>query len=355
MLLIQSETFKKVAKQKWTLRRILFIILYGLMTYVFVRLLNDVISETKFWLRPFQTNLAEIAGCVLISFIFEFVTNSFLQQLADDNKNQPGPSASLKQFLSLAVYLELVVVSFVFPLAQWTDDGLQWYDVIILSFTIVSFWLFYFSVKQGQQYIHTTHEQALQLERINKDKLENELQLLKAQFHPHFLFNALNTLYFQIDEQNANARFTLEKLADLLRYQLYDQDAKVPLERELTHLKNFIDLQQQRANSQLDLVINWPSSTHEAQLYPLLLLPLVENAFKYVGGSYKIKIDITLENGQLKYQVTNSIPAIAQQHNKGGIGLTNLQKRLNLLYPGKHRFQHHKTDSLFHAELSIEL
>ncbi|MCG7859398.1 histidine kinase, partial [Flavihumibacter sediminis] len=121
--------------------------------------------------------------------------------------------------------------------------------------------------------IHTTYEQALQLERINKDKLENELQLLKAQFHPHFLFNALNTLYFQIEEQNTSARFTLEKLSDLLRYQLYDQDAKVPLERELAHLKNFIDLQQQRANSQLDLVINWPSSTHQAQLYPLLLLP----------------------------------------------------------------------------------
>ncbi len=355
MLIIQLETVKKVARQGWPPRRILFIVLYGILTYGVVRLLNDVISETRIWLRPIETNAAEITGCLIISFIFEFVTTCFLQQLSTDSKNQTAPSASLTHFLSLALYLEIVVICFIFPLAQWTDDGLQWYDVIILSFTTVSFWLFYFSVKQAQEYIKTTHEQAIQLERISKDKLENELQFLKAQFHPHFLFNALNTLYFQIDEQNSNARFTLEKLSDLLRYQLYDQDAKVPLEREIDHLKNFINLQQLRVNKELELVLQWPPSPTDATIYPLLILPLVENAFKYVGGSYFISISITLENGLLICKVSNSIPPIAKQHNKGGIGLTNLQKRLHLLYPDKHRFQFQKTDTMYLAELSIQL
>ena len=332
----------------------MFIIIYGLLCYTTVRLLNDVISETRFWLRPIQTNLAEIAGVVIISFIFEFITNCFIIRVNSGPEKQPGAGSALRQYLSLAIYLEIIVVCFIFPLAEFTDDGLQWYDVIILSFTPVSFWLFYFGVKQGQQHLHTTYRQRLLLEQINKDRLENELQYLRAQFHPHFLFNALNTLYFQIDESNSSARYTLEKLSDLLRYQLYDQDTRVRLEQELNHLNNFIELQKLRVSDQLKLELSWPDHQQQLLIYPLLILPLVENAFKYVGGPQPfIRISIRYENNCLSIEVINSIPEMAGSHNKGGIGLTNLQKRLNLLYPDKHKFQTEKTNAHYKAGLKV--
>ncbi|WP_290793771.1 sensor histidine kinase [Flavihumibacter sp. UBA7668] len=355
MMLIQLSAFKKAANRPWSGRRIGFILFYALLSYAIVRLLNDVISNTRFWIRPIETNLAEITGCLLISFIFEWVVASFLLQMEKENRGIPNPTASIRQFLSLTIYLELVVILFIFPLAEFTDDGLQWYDVVILSFAPVSMWLFYFSVKQSQWFIHKSYEQNMLLEKINKDRLENELQYLRAQFHPHFLFNALNTIYFQIDESNYDARFTIEKLSELLRYQLYDQDNKVALDQEFRHLSNFIELQKQRSSEELKLDFQFPENTNGQQIYPLLLLPLVENAFKYVGGNPFIKMKISLENELLNLNIQNAIPPIAHLHNKGGIGLTNLKKRLQLLYPEKHQLTIEKEDETFSAHLKIEL
>lgn len=355
MMLIQLSTFKKAANRPWSGRRIGFILFYALLSYAIIRLLNDVISNTRFWIRPIETNLAEITGCLLISFIFEWMVASFLFQMETENRSLPNPTTSLRQFLSLAVYLELVVILFIFPLAEFTDDGLQWYDVVILSFAPVSMWLFYFSVKQSQSLIRKSYEQTLLLEKINKDRLENELQYLRAQFHPHFLFNALNTIYFQIDESNTDARFTIEKLSELLRYQLYDQDNKVGLEQEFSHLKNFIALQKQRSSEELKLDFQFPAKTNGQQIYPLLLLPLVENAFKYVGGDPFITMYIILKNEQLDFHIQNAIPSIAHMHSSGGIGLSNLKKRLQLLYPEKHQLSIDKAAETFSAHLKIQL
>lgn len=355
MVRIQPSALKAAVRLPWTARRIGFILFYGFFGYTVIRLLNDVISETRFWLRPIETNLTEIIGCLLINFVFEWVINSFLFQLQQENKNLLNPSASLRQFLSLAVYLEIVVIVFIFPLAALTDDGLQWYDVVILSFAPVSLWLFYFSVQQSQFLQRKSYEQLLLLEKINKDKLETELQYLKAQFHPHFLFNALNTIYFQVDEANEEARFTIEKLSELLRYQLYDQENTVPLEQEFKHLQNFIELQKTRTSEQLTIAIQWPTAIYTQRIFPLLLLPLVENAFKYLGGDLIITLEASLKENTLNFTISNSIPVIAHQHKNGGIGLVNLQKRLTLLYPNKHLLSLEKGPKSYIAHLQIDL
>ncbi|WP_290711733.1 sensor histidine kinase [Flavihumibacter sp. CACIAM 22H1] len=355
MIQIQPTSFRKASRLPWTGRRILFILSYGLLTYTIVRLLNDVISDTRFWKRPLSTNLIEITGCLLISFIFEWLVTGFSIQVEEENKEMQNPGSSLKQFLSLAVYLEIIVICFIFPLAAFTDDGLQAYDVVILGFAPVSMWLFYYSVRQGQSLIRYTYEQKLALEKITKDRLENELQYLRAQFHPHFLFNALNTIYFQVEESNTEARYTIEKLAELLRYQLYDQDNKVKLDQELRHLSNFIELQKQRSSERLKLDLHFPDTINNQFIYPLLLLPLVENAFKYVGGDPFIKIDINLVQNQLNCRISNAIPPIAHQHKAGGIGLENLRKRLALLYPGKHQLLIEKSIHIFTADLQLIL
>lgn len=354
--MISIEHFKQALKLPWTARRVFFVVSFGLLVYVFVRLLNDVITGTKFWLRAIETNAAEVIGCALISFVFEWVVNSFL--LAAEKEDYSGSGKPWKPFLFLVAILQLVVVLFIFPLAEFTDDGLQWYDVIILSFVPQSAWLIYFFMRLSQLQSRKMHEKQLLVEQVSKDKLAAELEYLKAQFHPHFLFNALNTVYFQIQEDNVAARQTIEQLAALLRYQLYDQEDRVPLQEEFNHLDNYISLQRQRSSEALRLDVSWPkvaAAANGATIYPLLLLPLVENAFKFTGGDQWIRIRSELQQHQLRVQVENSIPSIAHHREKGGIGLVNLRKRLDLLYPGRYSLNLEKSDHSYSANLQIDL
>jgi Putative regulator of cell autolysis len=116
-------------------------------------------------------------------------------------------------------------------------------------------------------------------------QVETELKFLKAQFHPHFLFNALNTIYFQIDEKNETPRRTIEQLSDLLRYQLYDVNQAVTIEQEINFLLTYINLQKVRMKESLKLDVNFNPELKNQKIHSLLLFPLVENALKYVGES----------------------------------------------------------------------
>jgi len=199
----------------------------------------------------------------------------------------------------------------------------------------------------------------IQLEKITNDKLQTELKFLKAQYHPHFLFNALNTIYFQMDENVAEAKKSVEKFSVLLRYQLYDQQQTVPVSQEVRYLRNFIELQEIRSSDKLQLSVRFDEKLNGQQVYPLLMLPLVENAFKYVGGDYWIRIEALIDKDELQFSVANAIPGKipipVSDQKAGGIGLDNLRRRLQLLYPDKHRLQIEKKENEFHADMAIKL
>jgi LytS/YehU family sensor histidine kinase len=131
----------------------------------------------------------------------------------------------------------------------------------------------------------------------------------------------------------------------------------VPISRELHYLQNFIDLQQVRSSDKLKLQVNFDSSLNGEQVYPLLFLPLVENAFKYTGGDYRITIEASKENDRLRFAVANSTPTWINEKtdtSRTGIGLENLKRRLELLYPGKHTFTTSKKDDTFFAEIQLQ-
>ena len=196
--------------------------------------------------------------------------------------------------------------------------------------------------------------QRLQLEKIKNDQLQTELKFLKAQYHPHFLFNVLNTVYFQIDENNEAPRHTLEQLSDLLRYQLYNDGEKVQVRVEVEYLKQYISLCKLRATKRLQLQVHEMEA--QVEIYPLLFVPLVENAFKYVGGNYFIAMDMCLKEGKLCFSIENSIPEpLVHQKGKHGIGIENLRRRLELLYPERHTLDINRGDTLFRVKLVIEL
>lgn len=191
-------------------------------------------------------------------------------------------------------------------------------------------------------------DRILQLRNVQKDLVQTkaDLQLLRSQINPHFLFNALNTLYgTALREQAPNAAAGIQKLGDMMRFMLHDNllDA-IPLEREVDYLRNYIELQMLRIQDQPDMYIDHALPDHPCMglIAPMLLIPFVENAFKHgisLRRSSWINIRLACGNGPLRFEVRNSIhpqPHNDPERTQSGIGLQNVRERLALLYPGRH-------------------
>src|SRR5262249_59530593 len=117
------------------------------------------------------------------------------------------------------------------------------------------------------------------------------------------------------------------------------REQTVSVKQEVNYIETFIELQRARASEKLVLETKFDEKLNGQQIYPLLFLPLVENAFKYVGGKSLIRIEAMVNLNEIEFRVENSLPEYHESHKPGGIGLENLRRRLNLLYPGKHRFE----------------
>jgi hypothetical protein len=214
------------------------------------------------------------------------------------------------------------------------------------------------SVKLMKQWYEKEYRNTI----LQKEKLNAELQSLKAQLHPHFLFNTLNNIYSITQNTSPVASEMLVKLSDLLRYILYQCDQPlVKLSQEFNLIDDYIALEKIRYNENLDLDIFFPATTKEWLIAPLLLLPLVENCFKH--GSSKlldqpwIKIEAELKENILFVKLINGKPAgesVSDDFNYG-IGLTNVQKRLDFLYPGKHELKIIAEPGVFIVNLKLEL
>jgi Histidine kinase len=177
---------------------------------------------------------------------------------------------------------------------------------------------------------------------VAREKAKAELQLLKSQIHPHFLFNTLNNVYFLTLTASQKAPEMLEKLADMLRYILNECNrAYVPLEKEIKMIEDYMALEKIRYGDRLKMELEIKGDCENKMISPLLLIPLVENSFKH-GASKMLQhpwvdLNITIEGQYLFFLLSNSRPeeTIVSQHN-GHIGLNNVKKRLQLLYPSAH-------------------
>lgn len=197
------------------------------------------------------------------------------------------------------------------------------------------------------------------LAEVGKQKLEAELNFLKSQVNPHFLFNSLNAVYFLIDKNNQQARSALHKFSEMLRYQLYEcKDNKIPIEKEIAYLKDYVALQQLRV-SNTDIHFDCAPDVGDFSIEPLLLIPFVENSFKHLSHFDKkqneVRINISRTNGSMHFSVYNTTENNAPSGEGGGIGLVNVQKRLQLLYPGKHHFSISEKQNWFGVELTLSL
>jgi two-component system, LytTR family, sensor kinase len=330
--------------------------LFGLMIYTSIRLVMDLISAIHFWERPWYTTAIEIGTTLLVSYPVIMVMDHLRRRNQQKDTAPLTTKRLFNEFWEVYLYSTLILNATITPMAALTDNGLQWSDFADINILPPLFNLVYYAITRAVGSLRVNYEQQIHIEQITNDQLQTELRFLKAQFHPHFLFNALNTVYFQMESDTARARLTVEKLSELLRYQLYDPQQKVTAERELDYLNSFIDLQRQRMNDHLQLEVSFDPRLSSRLLYPLLLLPLVENAFKYAGGDYWIRIGATLEGENLRFEVSNAVPvgvAGKAPPSSGGIGLENLRRRLQLLYPDRHRFEAGSQQTYFSATLEI--
>ncbi len=174
-------------------------------------------------------------------------------------------------------------------------------------------------------------------------KLTSELNFLKSQINPHFLFNTLNNLYALAQYQNnTDLAGGIHKLSGLMRYVLYDSSAeKVSLTKELEYIRDFIGLNKLRYDeSEVTITIETEGITDSCYIAPMILIPFIENAFKHgvkVEAHADINIIIRCSPDQLYFRCDNPIFKHEAPDQKGGIGLDNVKRRLELLYPGKHK------------------
>jgi LytS/YehU family sensor histidine kinase len=197
------------------------------------------------------------------------------------------------------------------------------------------------------------------LSEISREKSETELKFLKSQINPHFLFNSLNTVYFLIDRQNKEARQTLLQFSDLLRYQLYECNAdKVDIEKEVGYLKDYCALQQLRKDSTYEVDISI-EKLNGFRIVPLILIPFVENAFKHISHFTNkrnfVDVKMCRKDHSFFFTVTNSTEKDQTVTEPSGIGLANVKRRLELMYPRRHSLSITDEDGVYKVNLELDI
>lgn len=195
---------------------------------------------------------------------------------------------------------------------------------------------------------------------IISEKLKGEMDLLRSQINPHFLFNALNNIYSLSVRGSEDTSESILKLSGILRYVLYDCNTElVSIEKEINYIKNLIELQQLKTPYRQNISFELIGNTSEKQIAPMLLIPFIENSFKHskieADPDSFIKMKLTNNKTELQFSILNSIPTIEHQKDESsGIGLENVHKRLELIYPNQYTLTIIQNTSLFDVQLTIK-
>ncbi|WP_420319068.1 sensor histidine kinase [Ekhidna sp.] len=287
----------------------------------------------KFWERPLYINVIEFATVILVGYIFTYIIRVQERKYFNDDASELTLNRAGKELLSVIGVALLVVYCTIIPMAAVTDDGLSLSDLVQITIIPTLYIVLYFAIRRGNFYIKAFIQSKLKLQQIENDRLNSELNFLKEQFSPHFLFNGLNNIYFQMDKSVPEAKKSVEKLSELLRYSLYqDQQKLVDISKEVEFIKLYAEVHRVRKDDNLDLQMDF--NTDEGKIYPHLLIPLVENAFKYVEGKKPvINMKLNAKKEYAVFTIFNSKRALKRKDGeRTGIGLNNLRRRLELLY-----------------------
>ncbi len=221
---------------------------------------------------------------------------------------------------------------------------------------------FFVAFTTALHYARAGVRQRLQLQEISAKQLQTELALLKAQINPHFLFNTLNNLYAMALRQEDQATAQgIAKLSHLMRYVIYDSNVdRIELTREVEQIRSFIELQKLRFSEEDDIRIEFETDgdVDRYAIAPMLLLPFVENAFKHgirLSSPSRVSLRLAVNNGTIRFSVENSVhdAAVRSAETDSALGLRNVKRRLELIYPGSHSLSTSESEGTYRVVLDL--
>lgn len=274
------------------------------------------------------------------------------------SKKKLSNSALMVIFFCVIGYFNLIVHNWLF---KGTHVEVFWYYALgyISTYTILTLFAYVlYSIKEA-------YKKQVRLEEVIKEKQQAELSGLKAQINPHFLFNTLNAIYANALKKDDKTPEMILRLSDSFRYMLHEgQKERVSLKKEIIHLNDYINLQQERLSDKIKVDLSVNIDNYEQEIAPLLLISFLENAFKYTSllrnSQHLIKINISLKDKTFKFQCENPLSENVKNNmnenwKESGIGLTNTKKRLQYLYPNKHDLKINTYNSIYKVTLQMHL
>ncbi|WP_428232775.1 sensor histidine kinase [Flavobacterium sp.] len=325
---------------------------WGILMYNVLRAVTDLTHHGIFWEGDIKLHLVALLLSILLCYVSNVVWHGQLCRTVEFSKMGRDYLLVLAQLL---ISLNLILITG--QSAGFLFMGAGWIDYMLINVVYIPLLLIFYTFIRNSLRDKNVQKKMLALEKLKAEKNEAELDFLKSQYHPHFLFNALNTIYFQVDERNEEAKKSIEHLSGLLRYQLYDVNQEVPFYKEIAYLRSYIAFQQLRKTDKLAVNVNIDAILQEQPIQPLLFQPLLENAFKYVSGSYEIDLVLKLVENKIHFILKNSVSdkPVSSVIKDSGIGLSNLKRRLELLYPEKHQLLTKKENAFFEVTLILQI
>jgi hypothetical protein len=303
------------------------------------------------WITLFHDRVFTVTRTLTVQFCYLlFVAANYYAQL----RFAIPKLLNRKKYLAFALFLPAAIALTALirtPVAIWLQT--HWFRpgspapdaraVFRDSFLNISIWvLFLVSIRLALEKIWSRQY----LENMEKERTRRELDFLKAQFNPHFLFNSINSIYGHIDRRNGKARNMLLSFSEMLRYQLYECDVdKIVIEKEIQYIRNYVGLQQERKEEGLVVLLDIADDVHGFTIAPLLLITFVENAFKYVSSfedrENRVTISLRRVDDQVTFRTFNTCDdgMVRLPMELGGIGIANARRRLDLQYPGRHQLE----------------
>jgi sensor histidine kinase YesM len=337
-------------------------VLFWLACWVFQGFLYGFIYSADSWIQVFTISFAEsfffLPQHIFLSYsIIYFV----LPQYFFKEKYWSGVAFVLLVIFISAVFSPVTQFFVIKPFREWMNfphtlkniyfsllGGLRG-SMTVAGFAVAIKLLKYWYFKKTEN------------EQLEKEKLKAELELLKGQLHPHFMFNTLNSIYSMALKNSTQTADAILKLSNLMRYMMAESNrAFIPLEDEIKILKTYIDMEKNRFGDRIDLTLNIQGELGDKTIAPLLLLPFVENGFKHGTNQMQehawMSMDVSVKENELKFKLINGKPEEAHPGIiSSGIGLQNVKKRLALLYPGSHDLRITEDETTFIVSLAVRL
>lgn len=311
-----------------------------------------------------------------------------------DRADEPIGFVLIKELINIAFFAPLIYLNLYNLVPRYLEKGkfLQYFFFILIlvllltPIKVVVSYLIHYPYPEQQEYllnnqylisiqlifvsiasmifalISNIFKHQLEKKELQEKSLTSELKFLKSQIDPHFFFNTLNSLYALTLKKSDHAPETVLKLSDIMRYMLYECNEKtVLLSKEVQYIQNYIDLEKIRHGNDLTITLTIEGELDKKRIMPLVFSPFIENCFKHgvknsIDGGY-ISILLSVLNDQLYFEVENSKHGTETKANNelGGIGLSNVKRRLKLEYPKDHELNITETDKLYKIELTIKL